>query len=100
MRARGRAAIPVERLDGPVLLVSGGQDSVWASSVIEARLRRLRPSLAVTRLDHPEAGHALGLVLPYIATTGIGGGVVEADARGLRESWAALLRFLRTRARG
>jgi pimeloyl-ACP methyl ester carboxylesterase len=99
MREAGAAAIRVERIAGPVLLVSGGQDSVWASGVatevLAGRLRRR--GHPVTRLDFPEAGHAVGAVLPNVATTGAGGGLVEADARGLRESWPELLRLLRSR---
>ncbi|WP_049922988.1 acyl-CoA thioesterase/bile acid-CoA:amino acid N-acyltransferase family protein [Halopiger djelfimassiliensis] len=85
------ATIPVEEIDGPVLLVSGGADRLWNAVELS--------SIAIDRLeahDHPhehlvfdEAGHAIQY--PYLPTANraevppfvLGGtpaGYAEADA--------------------
>lgn len=58
------AEIAVERTQGPILLVSGGEDDVWHSSsmtdAIVARLVRERFPYEVVRLNYPHAGHSAG----------------------------------------
>ena len=59
-----RAVIEVEHTQGPVLLISGDEDRVWASSSmadsIVARLKRLKFGYNVEHLKYPHAGHAAG----------------------------------------
>src|ERR1700684_180963 len=56
-----RAAIPVENIRGPLLLISGGDDHLWRaaemSEAIVARLKRHGSSHASEHLHFPHAGH-------------------------------------------
>lgn len=58
------AEIAVEHTQGPILLISGGEDGVWKSSAmtdaIAARLRREHFRYEVVRLNYPHAGHSAG----------------------------------------
>jgi dienelactone hydrolase len=103
-----RAAIPVERTEGPVLLFSGRDDQVWPSArLAEISMERL------SRYEHPypyehvcyrEARHLISL--PYLPTTSqrtcrsaeehepIFGGTPEADAAASADSWTRTLIFL------
>lgn len=65
----GRAAveaaeIPVERINGPVLLISGQDDQMWPSPVLaEIAMRRLarhHHRFPDTHLSYPGAGHIIG----------------------------------------
>lgn len=63
------AVIPVERIEGPVLAVCGGQDTLWTScAYAEAMMARLdgaktgRPHQLWT---YPQAGHLVDVLLPY-----------------------------------
>lgn len=101
--ALARAAIPLERIAGAVLLVSGDDDQmIPASQAAEAAIRRLRayrPDADAAHLAFPDAGHAI--LLPYLptpprATGGYwrNGGTPAGFARADREAWSATLRFL------
>lgn len=58
------AAIEVEHTQGPILLISGQDDSVWPSPVMTAavvdRLKHAHFPFAVERLNYPHAGHLAG----------------------------------------
>jgi dienelactone hydrolase len=58
------AEIPVERIKGPVLLVSGSSDHVWPSSMMtadmEGRLKSAHFAYPVERLNYTKAGHLAG----------------------------------------
>ena len=60
--------IPVERINGPVLAVGGGQDQVWPSSIhVDNIARRLREhGRDVTALVYRAAGHGIGL--PFLTS--------------------------------
>jgi dienelactone hydrolase len=59
-----RAEIEVERIQGPVLLISGDSDRVWDSKSmadsIVARLKRHNFTYSVEHLNYAHAGHAAG----------------------------------------
>lgn len=105
------ADIPVERINGPVLLLTGADDQMIPSPAFADRV--------ITRLDkhhfphfhehvsYPGAGHAMGLPhtqgLPYMPTYGRPpatgpifdfGGTPPANARANIASWQRLLHFL------
>lgn len=98
------AEIPVEDTGGPLLLIAGEDDDLWASA---AFARRLRDRLAEAGYDHPvecqchpNAGHAIGV--PYLPTTnrstaGEGritmslGGSPAGYATADEDSWRAIL---------
>jgi dienelactone hydrolase len=101
--ALARAAIPVERIAGALLLVSGGDDQMIpayeAADAVIRRLRAHRPDADAGHLSFPDAGHAI--LLPYLPTpprTAGGpwrtGGTPAGYARADREAWRATLLFL------
>lgn len=102
------ARIPVERIAGPLLLISGTDDGFWPSTAycerIHAELAGAGHRWPVRHVRNEGAGHAIGF--PYVPTTQIarvhpvagvlisGGGTPAANARANRESWQAVLAFL------
>lgn len=104
-----RAAIPVENIRGPVLLVSGGDDRVWPaaemSEEIVSRLRQRGFNYTVEHLHYPRAGH--NLRYPHLPTTSRQsrnrhlrnakfsyGGTAVADAEAQMDSWRRAIAFL------
>ncbi len=101
------AAIPVEKIQCPILLISGGDDKMWPSEIyanqILDRLKKKGSEIQVMHLNYPDAGH--GINIPNLPIPGptyyhpIGklwfsmGGSREADARASRESWNQLVEF-------
>ncbi|MDE3108768.1 MAG: acyl-CoA thioesterase/BAAT N-terminal domain-containing protein [Acidobacteriota bacterium] len=109
-RAVERAAIPVEQISGPILLVSGGDDHVWpAEEMAEAIMGRLGARGFAHRIEHlhyPAAGHLLRY--PHLPTTARRsqhehlrganfsfGGTPQADAEAQADSWRRAIAFLR-----
>jgi dienelactone hydrolase len=108
-RAIEQAAIPVENMRGPLLLVSGGDDHLWPaaemSEAILARLKNKNFAHAVERLHYPDAGHMLRY--PFLPTTPRAssnqhlrgakfsfGGTPEADAAAQEDAWRRAIAFL------
>ena len=103
------ARIPVERIAGPVMLVSGTDDGFWPSARfaddVAASLREHGHRWPVEHVRCEGAGHGIGL--PHGPTTLIerphpvaglvlsAGGKAAANARANAESWHAVQRFLR-----
>jgi dienelactone hydrolase len=104
-----RATIPVEKIQGPVLLVSGQDDQIWPSSVMaEIAIRRLEQknhAFPFRHVSYPGAGH--GIYVPYSSTTQnvfvhpidgtqyTLGGRPEADAEAGANAWRHVLAFLK-----
>jgi dienelactone hydrolase len=105
------ADIPVERIRGPILLVSGGDDHLWPagemSERIVARLKKRGFAHGVEHLHYPKAGHMLRY--PYLPTTARDsrdphlrnarysfGGTPLADAEAQADSWRRAIEFLRS----
>jgi dienelactone hydrolase len=94
-----KAAIPVEKIRSPILLVSGTDDQTWPAeefcAAIVARLKKAGFPYEVKHLINEKGGHQS--FLPYLITAnrgGISGGSPQADARGGYRSWAETLDFL------
>jgi dienelactone hydrolase len=104
------AALRVEEIRGPILLVSGGDDHLWpAAEMSEAILTRLKQKKfahATEHLYYPAAGHMLRY--PFLPTTSREssnkhlrsakfsfGGSIEADAEAQADSWWRAIAFLR-----
>jgi dienelactone hydrolase len=100
--------IPVERLDGPILLLAGGDDKLWTSALyareITDRLDAHRFGHSHRALVYPQAGHGLG-TFPFVAAGTILvhpisgqllalGGTRPADAAARRDGWPKVLAFL------
>jgi dienelactone hydrolase len=66
-----RATIPVERIKGPVLMVSGRDDQVWPSfelaEIARRRLEEHNHPWPYEHISYPDAGHAM--LPPYAPTT-------------------------------
>jgi dienelactone hydrolase len=109
------AAIPVEQMRGPVLLISGEDDGVWPSEMmtraIVARLKQTHFSYAVQHLSYAHAGHRAGR--PEVVPTWHGrvvnptsgreenlGGSVEGDAQSSLDAIPKVLEFLRSGLQG
>lgn len=90
--------IAVERIQGPILLISSGDDHWWAANKhanrIMERLRRHEFAYEYRHLDYPSAGHIIRF--PYLPTTQLrmNGGSPEANHIASHDSWKALLRFI------
>jgi dienelactone hydrolase len=103
------AAIPVEQIAGPILLISSGDDHVLpAAEMSEQIVTRLKHHGFRHKVDHlhyPRAGHMLRY--PFLPTTPRQsrnphlrnarfsfGGTAEADAEAQQDSWRQAIAFL------
>jgi dienelactone hydrolase len=107
--AAGAAVIPVERITGALLLISGQDDQMWPSTLyadlVVRRLAARGHQHPYRHVSYPDAGHLI--VAPNIATTVshgrhavIGrdflyGGQPKAQARANLDAWAQELAFFR-----
>ena len=105
-----QAIIPVEKICGPILLISGDDDQLWPSDLmckmIVTRLRSCGHPYACKHLSYKGAGHAIGFPdLPLEAyptkarhsLTGIIyhlGGTLENNAQAAKSAWAEVVAFL------
>jgi dienelactone hydrolase len=104
------AAIPVENIRGPILLISGGDDHLWPAAemteAIIARLKRHGSTHAPEHLRFPHAGHMLRYPhLPVTARVSGNkhlrgarfsfGGTPAADAEAQTQAWRRAIAFLR-----
>ncbi len=103
-----RARIRVERIRGPVMLLSATDDGSWPSSLysrmVTERLAQFGHPHAVAHLDFEGAGHSI--LFPYVPTTQLGyahpvsgrrstsGGTPANNAHADEASWQGVLRFL------
>lgn len=95
-----KAAIPVERIKAPLLLISGTDDQTWPADRfcrdITAKLKKSGFRYELKHISHPGGGHMS--FLPYLITANRGGGVSggspQADARAGFISWEETLNFL------
>ncbi len=103
-----RARIKVERIRGPVMLLSATDDGSWPSSLysrmVTERLAQFAHPHAVEHLDFEGAGHSI--LFPYVPTTQLGyahpvsgrrstsGGTPANNAHADEASWQGVLRFL------
>ena len=98
------AAIPVEKITAPILLISGTDDRIWPAeefcAILMARLKKARFPYEVKHLSIEKGGHSS--CLPWLVTANRGllidgnpsGGSPQADARGGYRSWAETIAFL------
>jgi len=97
MDNRPEAVIPVERIQGGVVVISGDQDTLWPSSLMAERvMKRLAEHghpYPAEHLRYPKAGHTI--FRPYTATRGLpNGGTPEGLAQANEDSWRQVHTFL------
>lgn len=97
-----KAAIPVERIGGPILLISGARDAIWPSDPMAAQIvdRLAEHGKTAEWLSFVDAGH-------FVCGTGdspvryydgdeimSAGGSVAGNGHGAGQAWEATLAFL------
>lgn len=102
--AHPEAEIPVEKINGPVLLLSGDKDGVWNAALnserVLARLKKQGFKHDAKHIDYPGAGHLVFKGDPEgqayeldAATLQFMGGSTEANAAAQRDAWSKGLAF-------
>lgn len=103
--ADSESEIPVDRINGPVLLLSGQQDGIWPagpmSQRIVARLKARNFPYGYTHIDYPGAGHLVFLGDPadpgdlsrYRVLSGAMGGTDAGNLAARSDSWTRSLAF-------
>jgi len=97
------ATITVERINGPVLLISGQRDLLWSSFALSElamdRLAEREHAFAYEHLAYRDAGHAIAS--PYLPTTpetlALFGGTAAGSAAASADSWLHVLKMLADR---
>jgi len=111
-QAMARARIPVERIAGPVLLLSGGDDGAWPSDlyslIVQSSLLAAGHPHEVVWQNWPKAGHSI--LFPYTPATRIShrhpmngtsstmGGTPAANAEANAGAWASAYAFVKRHA--
>lgn len=102
------ATIPVEKIDGPVLLISGKDDGIWPSTALsEIAIHRLEEHAhpyPYKHLAYEKAGHIISLpfqptaywdtfeVMPGVTLRA--GGTSSGNAHAAADSWPQVLEFI------
>lgn len=90
------ATIPVERINGPVLLLSGEADNLWPSSrlaeMVVSRLERAGFDHPVEHVAYPDAGHLISSIRDEDVSRR--GGTDEGNRRAQVDAQRRLLAFL------
>ncbi len=96
----GDAVIPVERINGDILLISAGQDGLWDSTGmsrrIVARLGANSFAHRIEHLDYPTAGHGVvggPVTLEQAQQLSQVGGTPEGNYAARQEVWTRVLAF-------
>jgi dienelactone hydrolase len=104
-----QATIRVEQASGPIMLVSGGDDNVWAtgrmSEMMVGRMTQHGRANDVRHLHYPRAGHML---FPYERPSDVMvpefpmdlGGTPDADAAAHADAWGQVVVHLRQSVAG
>jgi len=101
-----KAIIPVEKIQGDILLISGNDDQMWCATLmankIMSRLKKYDFPYKYTHLSYKEAGHFI--TIPYFPSMDkeiqLGkkiytfGGNTLGDLRASEDSWQKVLEFL------
>jgi dienelactone hydrolase/uncharacterized protein (DUF2141 family) len=103
---RPETQIPVEKINGPVLLISGADDRLWPSADMAARIvKRLKDKgfeHDVTNLVYEGAGHLVFMgdsSAPYLVAQGkagpnpVMGGDGPANAKAWNDNWPKTVAF-------
>lgn len=103
-----KAAIPVEKIQCPLLMVSGGDDRLWPASLFCRRIQQRFETRGgrgeCVHLNYPEAGHLVNV--PYVPLPDrfflssiqlwmASGGTPWANEMASRDSWKQTQQFFR-----
>lgn len=115
VQATSSGAIPIERSDADILLISGDRDSMWPSSAmaqsLTTRLSNAGKADRLTHLRYPDAGHSLipwstetrsktfALLADRLRLAGFGGlfdlgGRPRANRQAHDDAWPQVVTFL------
>ncbi len=95
-----KAAIPVERIAGDILLVSGVDDTIWPATFMAeqviARLKLNDFEHSATHLAYPNAGHGIAAPPggPLKSVAERLGGTVAGNEQARADAWPAIVEFL------
>jgi hypothetical protein len=102
-----QATIPVEKIRGPMLLVTGKEDQVWSAAqmadLVMQRLAVYKHPYADQHLCYANCGHAIGLPNTPVGETRVRnrvgevfelGGTPQGSAYAVWDSWPRVLKFL------
>jgi dienelactone hydrolase len=106
--AVAKAVIPVEKINGPVLLISGNDDKLWPSTemadMVMKRLKHAKHPFHDSHLAYARVGHFIPLpnwpttinvvVHPITKEKIFFGGEPEQTAAAANDSWAQIIHFL------
>lgn len=100
-----KAVIQIEKTQGPILLISGKDDSLWPSTkmsdLIIARLKQHKFRHAYTHVAYDDAGHAIARPGYFpTADTLRNGGSLQGNAHAQAKGWKELLAFLARSLKG
>lgn len=95
------AHIPVEQINGPIMLISGKEDALWPSSDMServvARLAQKKFKFSVQHLSYPDAGHAVAMPPSMPPVSGYPdeaiGGTAAGNQAGRADMWPRLICF-------
>lgn len=99
------ARIPVEQIQAPAMLLSGGEDQMWPAfamaSAIVRDIKAARPDAQVEHLSYPEAGHlVLGRPFdpndPKVQRITQLGGTIDGNLQSRVDGWPRVIAFLRS----
>ncbi len=101
---RPETAIPVEKTNGPILLISGLNDNLWPASQLSdrviARLQGARFRHSFEHLAYAGAGHVIFVGEPdgpmsktSLAPNAMMGGTPEANRKAWEDNWPKALAF-------
>jgi BAAT / Acyl-CoA thioester hydrolase C terminal len=96
------ASIPVERVQGPILLFAGKEDQIWPSAtfaeMVMKRLGEYQHPYPDRHLCYEHAGHLTfpipGLPMPLLLARMVGG-TPEGNVKAASDAWSQALLFLR-----
>ncbi|TLS36462.1 acyl-CoA thioesterase/bile acid-CoA:amino acid N-acyltransferase family protein [Pseudalkalibacillus caeni] len=91
-----QATIPVEKINGPVLFISGEEDganTVGLSQKGIDRLKKHNVNIEYNHLVYPGAGHSIGI--PYLRANTYNQGNKQDTARASVDSWGKTIRHFK-----
>jgi dienelactone hydrolase len=105
-----KASIPVEKINGPILLISGKDDQLWPSTILAdmvmERLKRAKHRFPDRHLAYEGAGHYIPIPNLPATVNKLGdpntkteialGGDPEHTAAAGADAWARIVKFLHT----